>query len=100
MELTVFVLQMKIKVMLGNPNLLKTGLPSYEDITKLYHQGGKCDFHYIISNAKKLTKSKIYFENPRHKQILYDKFLELDEFDWENIYNFANNHKVKKKLQT
>ncbi len=71
--------------------------PSYEDITKLYHQGRKCDFHYIISNAKKLTKSKIYFENPRHKQILYDKFLELDEFDWENIYNFANNHKVKKK---
>ena len=71
--------------------------PSYEDITKLYHQGRKCDIHYIISNAKKLTKSKIYFENPRHKQILYDKFLELDEFDWENIYNFANNHKVKKK---
>lgn len=70
--------------------------PSYSDITKLYHQGRKCDYNYIIANSLNLTSSSIYYENPKHKQILYDKFIELEQDDWNKIYNLSNNKSIKK----
>ena len=33
--------------------------PSYQDITKLYHQGKNCNYNYIVANSVKLSDSKI-----------------------------------------
>jgi superfamily II DNA or RNA helicase len=70
--------------------------PPYHELTKLWAESRLCDYQYIVANCYSLTD--LAKKNKKHLQVLCDKFDNLDEFFFGELYNLINSKKVVKKF--